>query len=394
MTLTAGSTLQHGKYIIQTILHQSGFSITYQATHAYLEQRVIIQAFNESLRHHEKFDPLRQLFMAQIRRYAAAQPLQSPKILDGFEEDGMPFVVFRHNPDQPLPQLQDWLSLTKCVIPKPSQAVETDQTVSSPASVQRNSQWNGNHTLSQEVLATLIAVDTAASPTAVNPAARLPGESFSATTPVTNPPIAHRNGLESNGQKQRSPLAQFKPKYALPIALAMTAAVGGLAGASFGWLLRFEQPQEGTASESSTLFNFGQEQSFPPLENWPVTETADFPPLEDNWVIPEVPAPRRNRVRSAPRTAPKYEPPLVEEEVLPPKAEPMPEVEPLPELNKPLETDSTIEKPLENSIPSEDIAPSPIPDFQENPAPAVESSLEPPVIPDPPISTLDSPNFN
>jgi hypothetical protein len=391
MTLTAGSTLQHGKYIIQTILCQGRFSVTYQATHAYLEQPVIIQTFNESLRNHGKFDHLRQLFISQVRRYASTQLLQSPKILDGFEEDGMPFVVFKHSPDEPLPKLQEWLLLTQSVSATPVKVVEADQHGSSP-------QWNGHQTLPQEALATLVAVDAAASPTAVNPAVKLPGESFPTTAPVINAPIAYRNGIESNvernEQRQRSPLTPFKPRYALPIALAMTAAVGGLAGASFGWLLRFQQPQEGTAGESSTLLNFGQEQSFPSLENWPVTEPTDFPPLEDNWVVPEAPAPRRNRVRAAPTSTPIDEPPLVEEEVLPPKAEPMPELEPLPELNKPLNTDSPTEKPLEDPTPSEDITPSPIPDFRENPVPAIESSSEPPVIPDPPISTLDSPSFN
>lgn len=38
--LTKGATLQGGKYIIERVLGQGGFGITYLATHSFLEKQV------------------------------------------------------------------------------------------------------------------------------------------------------------------------------------------------------------------------------------------------------------------------------------------------------------------------------------------------------------------
>jgi serine/threonine-protein kinase len=47
MTLVTGQKLQNGKYIIQQILGQGGFGITYKALQVYLNRPVVIKTPNE-----------------------------------------------------------------------------------------------------------------------------------------------------------------------------------------------------------------------------------------------------------------------------------------------------------------------------------------------------------
>ncbi|NJN88876.1 MAG: hypothetical protein HC881_24580 [Leptolyngbyaceae cyanobacterium SL_7_1] len=122
MTLTAGSTLQNGKYVIGSTLHQSDFGVTYQATHAYLQQPVIVQTFNECLRDHSNFVQLCQLFLEEVRHRTSTNATQVFKVLDGFEEAGMPYVVLQPNPDHAYPKLRDWLPLTRLIVKQPPSA--------------------------------------------------------------------------------------------------------------------------------------------------------------------------------------------------------------------------------------------------------------------------------
>ncbi|WP_204368463.1 hypothetical protein [Neosynechococcus sphagnicola] len=48
MNLTTGTALQHGKYLLETSLGQGGFGITYRATHAYLQQSVVIKTLQKT----------------------------------------------------------------------------------------------------------------------------------------------------------------------------------------------------------------------------------------------------------------------------------------------------------------------------------------------------------
>ena len=43
--LTKGTTLQGGKYIIERVIGQGGFGITYLATHSFLEKQIAIKEY-------------------------------------------------------------------------------------------------------------------------------------------------------------------------------------------------------------------------------------------------------------------------------------------------------------------------------------------------------------
>ncbi len=102
MHLLTGSVLQNGKYVIESILGQGGLGITYRATHTYLEQPIVIKTLNESYRHHREFQEYSQQLIHQTRQAAQCQHPNLVKILDFFEQDQLPFIVFEYIPGETL----------------------------------------------------------------------------------------------------------------------------------------------------------------------------------------------------------------------------------------------------------------------------------------------------
>lgn len=105
MKLTVGGTLQGGKYILDAILGQGGFGVTYKATHTYLHQPVVIKTLNDSFNHEADFEPLRQRFIAEARRLARFQHPHIVRVSDFFEEQNLPFIVMDYIPGQTLADL-------------------------------------------------------------------------------------------------------------------------------------------------------------------------------------------------------------------------------------------------------------------------------------------------
>lgn len=327
MTLSAGSTLNNEKYVIKEMLHQSDFGVIYHATHAYLEQPVTIQTFNDCVLLRGDYDQWRHLFLAEARRRASLDGEQPYKILDCFEEANLPFVVMQHESGKPLPKIQDWLPLMKPVTTDPAAASEDPLTRIRPLPPVGNrltaqSAAIGSNSLSAAIETSklppetvsfqmqpsqpiqrsdLLSVslpamksDTDETEAGTTPPARTLTDTAPAhtapvhtapvhtapahTAPANSTPVASSVTQRVEGKPAKSPQ---RPGFrqVLPIALTLTAIAGGLAGAAFGWLVRFEDtPPIGT--EDTSLFNFKNEQDFPPVQVWPITETTEeFTPI-------------------------------------------------------------------------------------------------------------------
>lgn len=95
MTLTAGATLQNGRYSIQSIWVDTAIDLTYQARHTYLEQPVHLKSVPESLWKEIMTADDRQGFHQRSTFFAQSTNPHLVRIIDGFEENGVPFLVFK-----------------------------------------------------------------------------------------------------------------------------------------------------------------------------------------------------------------------------------------------------------------------------------------------------------
>jgi hypothetical protein len=318
MALATGSTLQNGKYFIQKVLHQSDFGLTYQAMHTYLEQTVIVQSYNDSLQSHDRFDYLRQLFMEEVRRRvhrkspSSDQPSDKSSdnspvltILDGFEEDGLPYIVMQQTPGQTLPQLRDWLPLTKIIMASPSHHESPDmqhgtfdelaalQTPTpDPVAIEHSPEQAHDRSAHTDLLngqGNGSTVGSTGAPPAITEPPSVGAPGWTPPPQVIHQPVQsstifnERPDLAGQGQPSRAIAVAAKPRkgrWVLPVALLTVASLGGVAGASLGWILRFQPVAATTSGESiqPPILNLGNDQSFPPTEDWPISEADDFTP--------------------------------------------------------------------------------------------------------------------
>lgn len=93
MKLTAGTTLQNGKYLVNHVLGQGGSSITLKGTLVPLNHGVILQTLSQELREKPNFSLIQQRFQEQVSRFARCQHPALVRLIDSFEEDGLPFAV-------------------------------------------------------------------------------------------------------------------------------------------------------------------------------------------------------------------------------------------------------------------------------------------------------------
>jgi len=95
MTLTAGSSLQNGRYTIQSVISQGEIDITYAAKHTYLNQFVRIKTLQNHVRSHYEDINVREEFTHRAARFARSDNPHLVPVIDGFEEDWMPFLVLK-----------------------------------------------------------------------------------------------------------------------------------------------------------------------------------------------------------------------------------------------------------------------------------------------------------
>ncbi|MEL6319240.1 MAG: serine/threonine-protein kinase [Cyanobacteria bacterium J06626_14] len=106
MTLTAGATLQNGRYIVQSICAETAYDMTYRALHTYLGQVVFLKALNVRTQQALKTDSVRHYFNHKVALFAQSRCPNLVSIVDGFEEGGIPYVALLTPDGTPLP---DWL---------------------------------------------------------------------------------------------------------------------------------------------------------------------------------------------------------------------------------------------------------------------------------------------
>ncbi|MCU0525671.1 MAG: hypothetical protein MUF72_12695 [Elainella sp. Prado103] len=430
MSLTAGTTLQNQKYIIQKLLHQSDFGSTYQALHAYLNQDVVLQTLNPVLRERQDFEQIRQQFFNTVR--SIAQGSQATRVLDCFEEGNLPFVVFERVPGQSPPLLVDWFPLMPhtvnplSTLPEspPSSAVLAAQT-SSPEEVESAAATRIPSSEISPIPALVSPEQGELAKPAVTQAptksvlhwgkpARSDQPSHPPTIPVKQ--LLSPQFLKPYGLSPERPLPKHSKGW-MPIAIISISMAGGLLGAGFGLSLRLSasrsnaqdlnqsgapqtQPNPARISRLKPSL-FSREQSFPPDQNWPISETPQFfnpdaspieepvyrvSPVEDyatpDWeplpsapIVPDpqlsAPTPSSVQVTTSPQPAPVPSPvvdpvlaPLPTPESAPAAVQPMtPEPAP-PEPSLPVLPELP---PVTPPAPAEPIPSAPAPDSAGNP---------------------------
>ncbi|MBW4521769.1 MAG: protein kinase [Scytolyngbya sp. HA4215-MV1] len=93
MSLTVGTVLQNGKYILDTALGQTRWSVTYRATATQTHQSVIIKTLSQFSRDRNEQAKLYQRFLEEARQLLRCQHPNLANALDCFEETGLPFLV-------------------------------------------------------------------------------------------------------------------------------------------------------------------------------------------------------------------------------------------------------------------------------------------------------------
>ena len=278
MSLTAGATLQNQKYAVYKQLYQSDFGVTYQAQHSILGRPVVLQTLNEVLRQRDDFAQLRQQFLNRVRAISQ-QPVGNLHVLDCFEEDGLPFVVFELSPGQALPQFSDWIPVTPATPPAPAPRQDTDSLL--------------NHRPDSLATQPVAAVAAHMAPSALSPASSsvglasstvagstVAGSAASPRFSIPNPPIV----LGSTASRRAW----------MPMALTFISMLGGLIGVGLGFTWRFssvdvtgkmQDHTRGDKSNSGKLDSippklaphfFSREQSFPSAADWPISETPQL----------------------------------------------------------------------------------------------------------------------
>jgi serine/threonine-protein kinase len=105
MNLTAGAILQNGKYTLNDVLGQSDLGITLKATQAYLHQSVILKTLKPNPKVSVDFAQLKQRFVEEARRFAQCQHPGLVRLVDLFEESGVPFAVMDYVAGESLSEL-------------------------------------------------------------------------------------------------------------------------------------------------------------------------------------------------------------------------------------------------------------------------------------------------
>ena len=105
MTWVTGQKLQNGKYIIQQVLGQGGFGITYKALQVNLNRPVVIKTPNEYLNHDPEYDKYRERFIAEGQTLARLSQDPHPHIvgvIELFQEGNTHCLVMEFVPGENL----------------------------------------------------------------------------------------------------------------------------------------------------------------------------------------------------------------------------------------------------------------------------------------------------
>lgn len=105
MKSTPEAVLQNGKYILGNKLGKGVFGITYRATNTKSGETVVIKTFSENLRQNVNFEQFKQRLHLGLPILANCQHPNLVRLLEYFEEDGIPYLVMEDIRGQTLTEL-------------------------------------------------------------------------------------------------------------------------------------------------------------------------------------------------------------------------------------------------------------------------------------------------
>ena len=296
MTLMAGATLQHGKYTIQTVLERNEWGITYQALQVDLAQIVVVQTLNLPEPPASDLDQ----FLATVRQRLSPLPNSQVSVLECFIESNLLFIVLEHAEGGLDPDLRNWFSpVVNFLSPAPASA----SPASNPLELNGLNANNGHTASSPQQTAIQPVATTLQPPPSSAPPSSAPTspQRMQSTTaqnghpqPGTAPSSSPASGSLQTGQPavQSTPQTKVtvltasasasakknKSKLWIPMALGLTSIAAGLAGASFGWVLRTHPSNSTNNPNNPSLLSpiLNNEQAFPPIEGWVGDDPVDL----------------------------------------------------------------------------------------------------------------------
>lgn len=105
MNLMTKAALNHGEYLLDAPTSIGMFEITYLAKHVPSGQTVVIKTLGNKLRQHPQFEHFKRKFKKIAMAYGRCQDPALVKVLNYFEEAGLPCLVTEYIPGQTLAQL-------------------------------------------------------------------------------------------------------------------------------------------------------------------------------------------------------------------------------------------------------------------------------------------------
>ncbi|MBF2025677.1 MAG: protein kinase [Oscillatoriales cyanobacterium C42_A2020_001] len=105
MDLTAGKALHNGKYLIHQVLSQGPVGLILQGTLTQSQRPVILKTLKPQLQASPQFSQLKQRFNERMNCLAGSQHPGLERMIDTFEEAGLPFAVMDYTVGQTLAEL-------------------------------------------------------------------------------------------------------------------------------------------------------------------------------------------------------------------------------------------------------------------------------------------------
>jgi serine/threonine-protein kinase len=93
MQLIPGTTLHHGRYLLNHSLGSQGFGVPYRGTDTHTKQAIVLKTLHPALHHSQALRRLRDRFLALSHCLSRCHHPSVVPVLEIFQEEGLPFLV-------------------------------------------------------------------------------------------------------------------------------------------------------------------------------------------------------------------------------------------------------------------------------------------------------------